>query len=195
MIFLLRWAIICIKAVAWTVHTYIICMYSKQYTTIYNIQYDLCGLIHWSQGDLNKIWIRNFHANVRDWWRRYISLIRLPSDGCHMNLPTISQHRLRWWLGAICQQDITWPNLDKVLRCHIMSLGHNELNQIYSDWQICVPSQYSYRVITLFELLTPLTTKMFPLQLIKPIDVYVQLCIFMCWVFCFVVWPVYLAVN
>ena len=39
-----------------------------------------------------------------------------------------SQHWFRKWLDAIRQQAITWTNVDPELRCHMVSLGHNELN-------------------------------------------------------------------
>ena len=32
------------------------------------------------------------------------------------------------WLGAFKQQAITWANVDPDVCCHMVSLGHNELN-------------------------------------------------------------------
>ena len=40
----------------------------------------------------------------------------------------ISQHWLRWWLGAVRQQAKTWANVDPDICRHLASLDHNELN-------------------------------------------------------------------
>ena len=54
-------------------------------------------------------------------------IVKLPSDECHWTLLMISQHWLRWWLGAVRQQAITWANFDPDLSHHMASLGPNEL--------------------------------------------------------------------
>ena len=40
----------------------------------------------------------------------------------------VNQHWLRWWLGTIRHQAITWANVDPDLCCHMASLDHNGLN-------------------------------------------------------------------
>ena len=50
------------------------------------------------------------------------------------NLTKRSQHRLRYWLGAIRQQAITCTNVDPDLCCHMASLGHIE--------SICIPRRH-----------------------------------------------------
>ena len=44
----------------------------------------------------------------------------------------ISQHRFRYWLGAVRQQAITWANVYPDLCRHLASLGHNAfwLNEV-----------------------------------------------------------------
>ena len=56
-----------------------------------------------------------------------VSLLKLSCYECHCTLLMISQHRFRWWLGAVRQQAITWANVDPYLCRHMASLGHNEL--------------------------------------------------------------------
>ena len=80
------------------------------------------------QGDLDKILEKKIHANSI-----------LATDGCdisteialrwaHWTLVIISQHWLRWWLGAVRQQAITWTIVDLDPCQHMVSLSHNELN-------------------------------------------------------------------
>ena len=40
----------------------------------------------------------------------------------------ISENWIRWWLGAVRQQAITWTNIKQDLCPHMVLLGHNELN-------------------------------------------------------------------
>ena len=44
-------------------------------------------------------------------------------------------HWFRWWLGAVRQQASAWANVNPVLFCHVVSLGHNELTRIISSSQ------------------------------------------------------------
>ena len=50
----------------------------------------------------------------------------------------ISQHWFRQWLGAIGQQAITWANVDPDLCRHMVSLGQNELNSIFTKTHLPV---------------------------------------------------------
>ena len=43
----------------------------------------------------------------------------------------INQHWFRRWLGAISQQAITWANVYLDLCCHMVSLGHNQLCDLF----------------------------------------------------------------
>ena len=48
-----------------------------------------------------------------------------------VKLPNMNVTGLHWWsvnIGAVRQQAITWANVDSDLCCHMVSLGHNELN-------------------------------------------------------------------
>ena len=46
----------------------------------------------------------------------------------------ISQHWLNLWLGAVRQQNFTWPNVDPNLCLHMAPWGHNGLPQLH-EWQ------------------------------------------------------------
>ena len=55
---------------------------------------------HWSLGDPKGIsanWFLSWHL----WLMAEVSILPLPPDECHWTLVMISQHRFRWWLGAI----------------------------------------------------------------------------------------------
>ena len=69
-------------------------------------------------------------------------------------LLVISQNRLRWWIGAISQQGITYSNPDKVL-CMLSYdvIRPKWVRSIYLDLQPHVPSRCSYCAIDLVELL------------------------------------------
>ena len=84
-------------------------------------------LTHWPLADLNKILYKWF-SKWFQWLMAGASLVKLPSDECHCSLLMIRQHWIRWWLGAVRQQAITWANVDPDLCRHVVSLGHNELN-------------------------------------------------------------------
>ena len=58
-----------------------------------------------------------------------VSVVNLPLDECHSTLLMISQHWVRWWLGAVRQQAITWANVDRDLCRHIAWLGPSELKE------------------------------------------------------------------
>ena len=53
--------------------------------------------------------------------------LKLSSSEYHKTSLLISQHRVRWWLGAVRKQAIFWSKIDQSLCCHMVSLGHNEL--------------------------------------------------------------------
>ena len=53
--------------------------------------------------------------------------VKFLSAQCHRMPLMISQHCVRYWLGAVRQQADTWANVDLDLCCHRASLGHNEL--------------------------------------------------------------------
>ena len=38
----------------------------------------------------------------------------------------LGQHWIRWWLGAVRQQAMTWANIDLDLSHHMASLGHSD---------------------------------------------------------------------
>ena len=54
--------------------------------------------------------------------------LKLPLGKCDYTLLMISQYWLRQWLGAVRHQAITWLDVDQILWCHVVSLGHNKLN-------------------------------------------------------------------
>ena len=58
---------------------------------------------------------------------KLISQIYFLWGECQKNSLVIIQHWIRWWLGAIRQQAITWANVDLELWCHMASPGHSEL--------------------------------------------------------------------
>ena len=67
------------------------------------------------------------------WLVSWDLLMIMPSAECHVASLKISQHWLRWWLGAVRHQAITWANVDPEL-CHYMaSLDHNELMHMIYD--------------------------------------------------------------
>ena len=53
--------------------------------------------------------------------------MQLLSCECHRISLMISLCWLRYWLGGIRQQVITWANVDPTSCCHMASLGHTEL--------------------------------------------------------------------
>ena len=70
-------------------------------------------------------------------------------------LLVISQNRLRWWIGAISQQGITYSNPDKVLCMLSYDVIRPKWVKItLPNWQPHVPPRCSYCAIVLVELLS-----------------------------------------
>ena len=51
----------------------------------------------------------------------------MPSGDCPKTSQMNSQHKSRWWLGAVRQQTITWASVDSDQYGHMVSVGHAEL--------------------------------------------------------------------
>ena len=60
----------------------------------------------------------------------WVSSTKLVLGKCHRIQLMKSQHRLRYWLGAIRQQAITLANVDQDLCHHMVPQDHNELKTV-----------------------------------------------------------------
>ena len=66
---------------------------------------------------------RNF--SIVYYWLVSSNLVIMSSDEWHGTLLKISQYWLRWWLGTIGQQAITWTNVCPDVWRHMTSLNQN----------------------------------------------------------------------
>ena len=100
--------------------------------------YDQSDLVltHWPLGDVAVI------SNVS-----FLKLtLKLLSGECHRITLMGNQQWFGLWLGAARQQAITWTNVDRTIRRHMASLGHNELTPEVLMLTHCDPEVPGYLV-------------------------------------------------
>ena len=74
-----------------------------------------------------------------------VSLVKLPSDGCHWTLLMINQY---WFRYAIRRQAITWASIEPCIYHHMVSLGPNEFARFFSGYQNYSKSLFLWSVLT-----------------------------------------------
>ena len=86
-------------------------------------------LTHWPMGHWVQLVTLNVHFTNACYglipWTRLVKLLLCDYHGTPLMR---SKQWLRFWIGAINRQAVTWANLEPVLWNHMTSLGHDKMN-------------------------------------------------------------------